>query len=103
MKQFTTIEKLDTGIFSWLFSSPLSSTLYPYIVELIADSQVFQQAGASVRQARQGSGGLCSESEMVFLHDRREPLLLLVNKGYLFVKQGQYCLYIHFSPQILIV
>ncbi len=55
MKQFQTIEKLDTGIFSWLFSRPLSSTLDRYIVELIADAQVFQQAGASVRQARQGS------------------------------------------------
>ena len=43
MKQFTTIEKLDTGIFSWLFYSPLSSTLSQYIVELIADYQVFHR------------------------------------------------------------
>jgi len=63
MKHFPTIEKLDTGLFSWLFSSPLSSTLSRYMVELIANSQVFQQAGASVRQARQGSCGLCCESE----------------------------------------
>jgi hypothetical protein len=62
MKQFQIIEKCDASMFSWLFSNPLTSTHYPYMVELIADAQVFQQAGASVRQARQGSCGLCCES-----------------------------------------
>ena len=103
MKHFRTIEKRYPGMFSWPFSSPLSSTLDRYIVELIADSQVFQQAGASVRAARQGSCSLCCESETVLVHDRREPLLLLRNMEDVFVKQSQYCLFIHFSSQILIV
>jgi hypothetical protein len=38
MMLFLTIEKRDTGIFSWPFSRPLSSTLYLYSVEEIADS-----------------------------------------------------------------
>lgn len=73
------------------------------MVELIADEQVVHQVRASVRQAQQGSGDLCCESETVFLYDRKEPLLLLRNKGYVFLKQGQYCLFIHFSPHSLIV
>jgi hypothetical protein len=44
-----------------------------------------------------------SESETLFLHDRREQLLLLVNKGYLFLKQRQYCLFIDFSPHNLML
>jgi hypothetical protein len=103
MKHFPTIEKRDPGIFSWPFLRPLSSTFYRYMVELISDSQVFQQAGEAVRQARQWSCGLCCQSETVWMPDRSEPLLLLTNKEDAFVKQGHYCLFISFIPQILIV
>ncbi len=57
MKQFHTTEKQHPGTFSWPFSHPLSSTLDPYMVELRADSQVFQKAEMSVRPARQRSCG----------------------------------------------
>src|SRR5260370_11098371 len=103
MKHFRTIEKRYPGMFSWPFSRPLSSTLDRYSVQLIADAQAFQQAGASVRQARQGFCSLCCESETVLLHDRREPSLLLRNKGCLFLKQGHYRLFIYFFPHSLIV
>jgi hypothetical protein len=52
------------------------------MVELIADYHVFQQAGASVRPARQGSVGVCAESETVGVHDGRALLLLLSNEWY---------------------
>jgi hypothetical protein len=87
MKQFQIIEKFDASMFSWFFSNPLSSTRYPYMVESIADSQVFQQTGASVREARQGSCGCCYERETLVEPDRREPLPLLRNKEDWFVKQ----------------
>ena len=102
-KLFHSIEKLDTGMFSCPFSSTISSTRDRYLVELLADAQVFQQARASMRQARQGSCGWYCESETEVMPDRREPLLLLTNKGDVFVKQSHYCLFIHFFPQILIV
>jgi len=44
MKHFRTSEQLDPGMFSWPFSRPLSSTLDPYSVELLAASQVFPVA-----------------------------------------------------------
>ena len=66
MKHFRTSEQLETGMFTWPFSSTLSSTRYLHSVELIAESQVVQQAGASVRPARQGSCGLCCGSETGF-------------------------------------
>ncbi len=61
----------------------------------------FSTRGEIMRQARQHSGGFCSESGTVFVHDRREQLLLL-KKQWVLVPQAASILPVHsfLSPNL---